>query len=77
VTTDNELGNSIDRLIPITLIQTAMKIKHQRDLMLVALTEIARHLDADDEASYRADDPEGAMDTCHALATAALKGGAQ
>lgn len=38
-----------------------------------ALASIAAHMNADDESSYRADDPEGAMDTVYSIADASLK----
>ena len=41
--------------------------------LVKALAKIAEHMNADNEQSYRADDPEGAMDTVYELAVAALR----
>lgn len=49
-----------------------VKAVNAHDGLVEALKNIKAHLDADDENSYRADDREGAMDTCFAIACAAL-----
>ena len=43
--------------------------------MMETLREILRHTEPDNEGSYRADDPEGCLDTVHALAKAAIAKG--
>lgn len=44
----------------------------ERNLLREALESIAGNLNPDDEASYRADDSEGAMDTAYATARLVL-----
>ena len=46
---------------------------NSHDALVKALAKIAEHMNADNEQSYRADDPEGAMDTVYELAVAALR----
>lgn len=37
------------------------------------MKHIAAHMNADDDESYRADDPESAMDTVYSIASSAIK----
>ena len=46
---------------------------NSHEALVKALAKIAEHMNADNEQSYRADDPEGAMDTVYELAVAALR----
>ena len=48
------------------------KLAASRMDLLATLRDIAGHTDADDPQSYRADDPEGCLDTVHARAVGAV-----